>query len=376
MIYPLAAPPPGILLDASLFIEEFSMQKHNQNTDRRSFMKIGAAASVATLGAGLLGSSTNAAASTIGENAKDVAPTAGDIAILQFLAAAELVEQDLWIQYADLAAHNPQYREVLSNIDADGPTYAAQTASDEGSHANFINAYLKSVKAEPVNLDAFRTIASPSVTGANPKGNLTNLTELTVDTSWYNRYRSEANIDLGATFPQLVDLDKIPTVPTSNSMSDAEAQAIANSAFFHFCAIEQGGSSLYSSLMTQVTSLEVLDILASIGPTEFYHFAIFQKSLEGLPPVEFGKLNFPDLKGDPAYKVSQVMPLHCQFIKKCFPQCSIVRPRALANAGPLAAATGLVKSGLFTGQSTSFFDAVVALATAANNAERTVSLAL
>jgi hypothetical protein len=156
-------------------------------------------------------------------------------------------------------------------------------------------------------------------------------------------------------------------------MSDTEAQAIANSAFFHFCAIEQGGSSLYSSLMTQVTSLEVLEILASIGPTEFYHFGIFQKSLEGLPPVEYGKLSFPDLKGDPSYKVSQVMPLHCQFIKTGFPQCSIVRPRALANAGPLAAATGLVKSGLFTGQSPAFFNAVVALATAANDVERTVS---
>ena len=349
------------------------MQKQNQNTDRRSFMKIGAAAGVATLGAGLLGSPASAVASTIGGKAEDIAPTAGDIAILQFLAAAELVEQDLWTQYADLAANNPQYREVLSNIDPDGPTYAAQTASDEGSHANFINAYLKSKGAAPVNLDTFRTIASPSVTGASSKGNLTNLTKLTVDTSWYNRYRSTTNIDLGATFPQLVDLNRIPTVPTSNSMSDAEAQAIANSAFFHFCAIEQGGSSLYSSLMTQVTSLEVLEILASIGPTEFYHFAIFQKSLEGLPPVEYGNLTFPDLKGDSTYKANQVMPLHCQFMSTGFPQCSIVRPRALANGGPLAAATGLVKSGLFTGQSTAFLNAVVALATAANNAERTVS---
>jgi hypothetical protein len=350
-----------------------SMQKQNQTTDRRSFMKIGAAAGVATLGAGVLGYTKSAAASTVAENPLDVAPTPGDIAILQFLAAAELVEQDLWTQYADLAANNPQYREVLSNVDPDGPTHAAQTASDEGSHASFINAYLKSVGAEPVNLDAFRTIASPTVTGANAKGNLTNLTKLTVDTSWYNRYRSETNIDLGATFPQLVNLSRIPTVPTSNNMSDAEAQAIANSAFFHFCAIEQGGSSLYCSLMTQVTSLEVLEILASIGPTEFYHFAIFQKSLEGLPPVEFGNISFPDLKGDPSLKVSQVMPLHCQFINPEFPQCSIVRPRALANGGPVAAATGLVKSGLFTGQSSTFLNAVVALATAANNATRTVS---
>jgi len=342
------------------------MQKKIPTTDRRSFMKTGAIAGVATLGAGLLGSTKRAVAAT------DVAPTAGDIAILQFLAAAELVEQDLWLQYADLAANNPQYREVLSNIDPDGPTYAAQTASDEGSHARFINAYLESINAQPTNLDAFRTIASPSVRGARAKGNLTNLTALTVDTSWYNRYRSEANIDLGATFPQLVELANIPTIPTSSTMSDAEAQAIANSAFFHFCAIEQGGSSLYCSLMTQVSSLEVLQILASIGPTEFYHFAIFQKSLEGLPPLEFGNLVFPDLKGNPAFKVSQVMPLHCQFTSTSFPVCSIVRPRALANAGPVAAATGLVNSGLFTGQSTAFFNAVVALATAANNATRTV----
>jgi hypothetical protein len=348
------------------------MEKQNQTIDRRSFMRLGAAAGVASLGAGILGSSENVVASTLPRIAKDVAPTAGDIAILQFLAAAELVEQDLWSQYARLAAYNPQFREVLSNIDPDAPTYAAQTASDEGSHAAFINSYLHSIRAQPVNLNSFRTIASPSVTGANPKGNLTNLTALTVDTSWYNRYRSQTNADLGATSPQLVNLANIPTVPTSNSMSDAEAQSIANSAFFHFCAIEQGGSSLYSALMTQVSSLEVLEILASIGPTEFYHFAIFQKSLEDLPPLEFGNLVFPDLKGNPIYKANKVMPLHCQFMDPKFPQCSIVRPRSLANAGPLAAATGLVNSGLFSGQTSAFFDAVVALATAANKATRTL----
>jgi len=348
------------------------METKNQNTDRRSFMKIGAAAGAATLGAGLLASTKSAVASAIGHHAQDVAPTAGDIAILQFLAAAELLEQDLWQQYADLAADNPQYNEALSNVDPNAPTYAAQTARDEGSHANLINAYLTSIGAQTVNLDPFRTIPSPSVPGGRPKGNLTNLTALTVDTSWYNRYRSATNPDLGATFPQLVTLNNISTIPTSKNLSDIEAQAIANSAFFHFCAIEQGGSSLYSSLVTQVSSLEVLSIVASIGPVEFYHFAIFQDSLEGIAPLQLGNLNFPDLKGDPSLLANQVMPGDCIFQHGVLSACSVLRPRSIANGGPLAAATGLAKSGLFTGQGTAFFNAVVALATAANNATRTV----
>ena len=92
-------------------------------------------------------------------------PTRRDIAILRFLAAAELIETDLWQQYAELAQGNPRYGEALESIDDDLPVYAVDVTEDELSHAEFINAYLHSIGAEPVNLDRFRVIASPPVTG-------------------------------------------------------------------------------------------------------------------------------------------------------------------------------------------------------------------
>jgi hypothetical protein len=49
-------------------------------------------------------------------------------------------------------------------------------------------------------------------------------------------------------------------------------QAIANTAGFHFPTIEQGGSSLYGSLIPMATSLVVLRILYAIGGSEIAHF--------------------------------------------------------------------------------------------------------
>src|SRR5213595_2272504 len=64
-------------------------------TSRRAFLVKGAAAGALTLGAGRLLIDTPAALA--GE-----ALPAGDAAILKFLAAAELLEADLWKQYNEL----------------------------------------------------------------------------------------------------------------------------------------------------------------------------------------------------------------------------------------------------------------------------------
>ena len=218
--------------------------------------------------------------------------TEGDVAILRFLAAAELIESDLWQQYNELggaAGGNPAYMAALRNLDADMPQYITDNTDDELSHAAFLNAYLKGKGAEPVNLDAFRTLPSSTATGAKQIGRLTNLLRLNVDTSWFTRYRSEENPDFGATFPQAVsirdqpaiplnDVDTPPTTPQPVPPVTPQArrmQAIANTAGFHFGFIEVGGSSLYTSLSLKATSLEVLRIVVSIGGVEVDHFSLW-----------------------------------------------------------------------------------------------------
>ena len=252
---------------------------------RRSFLKgAGVAAAAAVPGSVLLSSEAFA---------KSGAITKGDAAILRFLAAAELIETDLWEQYAELGGvngGNPAYMAALGNIDSDMPTYIALNTEDEQSHAAFLNAYLKSKGAAPVNLDAFRTLPSSKATGGGHSGRLTTLQSLNVDTSWYTRYRSSKSPDFGATFPQAVTIRRQPAIPVSDTdtpphmkaplpaktAAEKRMQVIACTAAFHFAFIEQGGSSLYTTLSNQVSSAEVLRIVTSIGGTENQHFATWQ----------------------------------------------------------------------------------------------------
>ena len=291
-----------------------------------------------------------------------------DVAVLQFLAAAELVESDLWEQYCELATNNPGYRNALQRIDESLPDYICGVLEDERSHATFINAFLVAAGKTPINLDPFRTLPSVPVEGAKSIGRLTNLTNLTVDTSYYKRYRQAGNPDFGDAFAQIANIVNQPTIPTSESIRGNELRSIAQAAAFHFASIEQGGSSLYNSFMTKVSNLDVVAILASIGPMEVYHFAVFQTALEGIRKLEaHGSPSFP-IRLNP--NRGDIMPEPCTFLDKSLPVCSVVRPRNTNTAGAVAAATGLVNSGLFLGQSEAFFDAVVPLAQAADAAFR------
>ena len=115
---------------------------------------------------------------------------------------------------------------------------------------------------------------------------------------------------------------------------------------------------------------QVVAILASIGPTEVYHFAAFHKSLEGIFALNTRDgLEFPNLKGN-CELAEAIFPEPCKFLRPEFPLTSVIRPRNTNTAGAVDAATGLVNSGLFAGQPQAFFDAVVALATAADAAVR------
>jgi len=325
--------------------------------------------------------------------------TAGDIAILRFLAAAELIETDLWQQYNELGGvngGNSAYMAALSNLDSDMPQYISDNTDDEVSHARFLNAYLRSQGTRPVNLDAFRTLPSSKAKGARQIGRLTNLRELDVDTSWYTRYRSTRNPDLGATFRQAVTIRKQPAIPLTDADTppgldapvppvgpqENRMQAIANTAGFHFAFIESGGSSLYSTMALKASSLEVLRIVVSIGGVETNHFSLWHdkagnavaQPLAGVVDPET-HLSFPDLNahGGEATQTNLILPEPAEFLHKDLPDCSVVRPTLDRNAGAVAAVKALTADQLFKGQSPQFFSTLMRLARAADAASRHVA---
>jgi hypothetical protein len=373
--------------------------------NRRSFMRHSlAAGAAATVGAGILANSNFAVAQ--GASGK---LTKGDVAILQFLAAAEIIESDLWLQYQELGGvqddevatlastlipgypakatgGNPLYMQDLLPLDSDMSQYIHDNTEDELTHEVFINEYLASKGAEQVNLDKFRTLPSSKATGANQFGRLTNLTQLSVDTSWWTRYRSRAkNPDFGDTFPQAIPtltVGQHPAIPrTDNDANDANFfQAIVNTAGFHFAFIEQGGSSLYPQLAQRVSNVEVLRILLSIGGVEIAHFQTWHDKAGNAPqltdvvdPVTGVKVTFPDLNSPPLggedFQTNLIMPEPTVFLSKQLPACSIIRPTA-TNGAAMGALQSLTADGLFIGQSKAFFTFLRDLAENADAARR------
>src|SRR5438270_4246635 len=225
----------------------------------------------------------------------------GDADILRFLSAAEILETDLWQQYNELGgiqdsevpggSGSKLYTKALSRLDSDMAQYIHDNTEDELTHFTFINAYLVSRGAQPVNLDQFRTLPSSQATGAQQIGRLTNIMQLTVDTSWWTKYRSDnKNPDFGDTFQQAIPglfAGQFPAIPRNNAdlHPPRHLQAIANTAGFHFGFIEQGGTSLYASLAQRVTDNDVLRILLSIGGTEIMHFQTWQDKAGNAPPL-------------------------------------------------------------------------------------------
>src|SRR5258708_9085701 len=271
---------------------------------RREFLKNGmVAAGTASLGTGLRASGAPVLAEQEKERSGEL--PRGDAAILRFLAAAEILETDLWVQYKELGgiqdsevpggSGSPPYVAALKVLDGDMDQYIHDNTEDEFTHENFINAYLASKGADIVDLEPFRTLTGSKATGSSGKPRLTNLMELTVDTSWWTRYRSRTkNPDFGDTFPQAIPslaVGKHPAIPRTDDdlTPNDHIQAIANTAGFHFGTIEQGGTSLYPSLAQRVTSVEVLRIVLSIGPTEAMHFQTWQdKAGDGCRQVPYG----------------------------------------------------------------------------------------
>jgi hypothetical protein len=356
--------------------------------ERRSFLKGMTIAGVAAVP----GSALLASEATAGDRS---GLTDGDAAILRFLAAAEIIESDLWAQYTELGGvpsdgespgvpsggGNTPYVNALKSIDGDMPQYITDNTDDEFSHAAFLNAYLEAHGREKVDLDEFRQLPSSTATGAQDIGRLTNLMNLNVDTSWYTRYRSTANVDFGApSFAQLLTITNQPAIPTdkADEGDPARIQAIANTAAFHFAFIEQGGSSLYTTLLQQASSVEVLRIVASIGGTEVDHFSLWHDKVSTAvaPPNNVTDpvtgLTFPDLSSntDELKQTNLILPEPCTFISPSLPLVSIIRPSSTANSGAVAAVNAFTADNLFDGQPPRFFRKLMRLAVKADAARR------
>jgi len=355
---------------------------------RRSFLKgVGLAGAAALPGSALFTSEAIARSGRI---------SAGDVAILRFLSAAEQIESDLWVQYNELGGvdgGNAAYIAALENLDGDMPQYISDNTDDEISHVRFLDAYLKSQGATPVSLDAFRTLPSSKATGAKQTGRLTSLQDLDVDTSWYTRYRSTRNPDLGASFPQAVTIRNEPAIPLTDAETppnqdapvppvgdqQSRMQAIANTAGFHFAFIEQGGASLYSTMALKASSPEVLRIVVSIGGVEVNHFSVWHdkagnavaQPLAGVVDPQT-QVTFPDLNasGSEATQTNLIFPEPCEFLDKSLPAVSVIRPTLDQNAGAVAAVKALTADRLFKGQSPRFFATLMQLAREADAAQR------
>jgi len=338
--------------------------------------------------------------------------TPGDASILRFLAAAEIIESDLWEQYwelggvqkSDFASTDPTtgkaptptggnaaYTTALQILDGDMSQYILDNTDDEFSHANFLLAYLKSKGANIADLDLlvghhFRTLTatSSSAMGSTHKARLTNLTQLTVDTSFWGRYRSDnLNPDLGDTsFTRAVptlNVGRHTAIPRTDADTTNQnfINAIAFTAGFHFAFIEQGGTSLYPSLAQRVHDPEVLRIVLSIGPTETMHFQTWQDKagnatpLTAFDPINNSTVTFTNLAAstDETLQANLIMPEPCPFLSRGFPLCSIIRPTETTGAA-MGALKALTLDGLFIGQTPEFFQLLQDLASDADAATR------
>jgi len=363
---------------------EQRVKPRKSSISRRSFLGKSLAVGAGTIGVGLLtGPRTAEARGGL---------TSGDAALLRFAAAAEILEADFWIQYNELGGvqdpevpggtGNEAYTQAIEVLDEDMPIYIHDNTDDEITHHQFLNAYLVSKGAAPVDLEPFRTLPGSAATGSSGILRLTNLTQLTIDTSWWTRYRDDSHnpdLDPNFTFPQAVPtlgVNQHTAIPrTDADTADANfLQAIANTAAFHFPTIEQGGTSLYAAMAQRATHPEALRILISIGPTETMHFQTWSDKAGNAPPltavdpVTGISVTFPDLEvDDELLNKSLIMPEPCPFLDRSLPICSIIRPTETSGVA-MGTLQFLTDMGLFIGQSPAFFALMTELAQDADHA--------
>ena len=379
---------------------------------RRSFLKgLGATGALLVPATALLAAKAKASGDDFGGKLSK-----GDASILRFLAAAEIIESDLWEQYWELggvplaanefetprgetapafSGGSPLYTSALTILDGDMPQYITDNTDDEFTHQAFLRAYLASKGASTADIDLlsgqhFRTLDGSTATGSSKKKRLTNLLQLTVDTSFWSRYRDDAHnpdLDPNFTFKQAVtglnvgqhraipkdDTDVAGssiTTPPQDGITP-HLQVIAFTAGFHFAFIEQGGTSLYPELAQRVSDPEVLRVVLSIGPTEAMHFQTWQDKAGNALPVSSDGVRFIDLHAstDELLIANLIMPEPTPFLSRAFPNCSIIRPTQTKGAA-MGAVNALSMDGLFIGQTKEFMELLTDLARDADAARR------
>src|SRR5258708_22628172 len=160
------------------------------------------------------------------------------------------------------------------------PQYIHDNTDDEISHARFLGNYLQSIGVQPVNLTPFAQLPSSKADGARQVGRLTNLTQLTIDTSFWSQYRSITNPDFdpNAVFAQAVpslNVGMHTAIPRSNDDTAGSVinpdptqstfphllKAIAFPAGFPPFVIEQAGTRLCPAPAHPLPTLSRLLIL-------------------------------------------------------------------------------------------------------------------
>jgi hypothetical protein len=312
--------------------------------------------------------------------------TKGEIAILRFLTAIELIEIDLWQQYDELGgattAQQSDYQLALQFLNRLGSKFITANAVNEIEHSTFLRTCLESEGVEPVNLDGFRILRGSTATGSQNVGRLTNLMHLNLDTSWHIRNRRVNTREVDSPVQRRMRIVNRPSIPRSEEdLGEPERiQVIANTAAFHFRFIEQGVSSLYTSLSQRVKRARVLKIMLGIGGQEIAHFLDWTNFAtqdlqfrfdDSATSITNQGMTFPDSAVTSRRFLFQTNPRlssHGISIRKDLPLSSMIRPVNDRFCSAIETIESFTENGLFFGQSTKLLRTLMALAEEADTA--------
>ena len=314
--------------------------------------------------------------------------TKRDVAILRFFAAIELIESDLWQQYDELGGvtEGPQnpYQLALQFLDGDGSHYITSNTLDEISHSTYLNAYLESEGADPVDFDRFRTLRGSWSAIAQKIGRLTNLKHLDIDTTWYTRYRQVEDPDLKCSSLQAIRIVNRQAIPRSDAdfESPSHVQAIANTAAFHFGYIEYLVSSLYATFSHKLKRAKVLKVALGIGGNEIAHFlewVDFAGNAVQWEPFQSDSLSSPMDGYDqhlathangatPFDRAALNFPIPPDVTSEFLTDCAALLPLETRFGGAVNTINSFSQNGLFVGQSPEFLKTLVLMAEEADSA--------
>jgi hypothetical protein len=315
--------------------------------------------------------------------------TKGEVAILRFLTAIELIESDLWQQYDELGGatttEQNDYQLALQFLNRLGSKHITANAFNEIEHSTFLRTCLESEGVESVNLDEFRILSGSTAKGSQNVGRLTNLMHLNIDTNCHMRFRGDDKPGFGNRFFQDLRIANKPAIPSADSEfgDTSHVQTIANTAAFHFRFIEQGVSSLYTSLSQRVKRARVLKITLGIGGQEIAHFLEWTNFAANVTQDLPNRLNHSDtsIKNQGAKFPDPEVTSHrflCETsprfssrgasIRTNLPLSPVVRPLNDRFCSAVATIQSFIENGLFFSQSTSFLRTLMALAEEADAA--------